>query len=221
VTYLFEGEEVHRDSMGNVETIRPAELNVMTAGRGVVHSERSDAAWRARGGTLHGLQLWLALPVANEDDEPSFAHHEGDDLPWVERPGARAHILFGATSKAFHPTRPHLIDVTLDEGASFEIARPGEESAVYVVEGEVAAAGRVFGPKRLLVAAPDATIAMVARRPSRLVVLGGPPLDGKRLIDWNFVSSSRERIEAARAAWLAREFPRIPGDDVEFVPLPG
>jgi redox-sensitive bicupin YhaK (pirin superfamily) len=225
VTYLFEGEGVHRDSLGTVAVVRPGEINLMTAGRGVVHSERSDPAWRAQGGALHGLQLWLGLPTANEEDEPSFEHHGRAALPEVAAAGARARVLLGealgARSPATHPSRPLLLDVALDAGASFEVDGAGEERAVYVVEGEVVVGQRSFGGLRLLVVAPGAALLVVARRASRVVVLGGPPLDGERFIEWNFVSSSRERIERAKAAWRAQTFPRIPGDDQEFVPLPG
>lgn len=224
VTYLFEGEGVHRDSIGSVQVVRPGEINLMTAGRGVVHSERADPAWRARGGTMHGLQLWLGLPIANEEDAPSFAHHGREALPRVDLRGGRAHVLLGealgVASPAAHPSRPVLVDVALDAGAIIEVPASIEERAVYVVEGEVAAGRRSFGARRLLVGAPSAAIALVARRASRVVVLGGAPLDGKRHMDWNFVSSSRERIEQAKAAWRAQTFPRIPGDDQEYVPLP-
>jgi redox-sensitive bicupin YhaK (pirin superfamily) len=223
VTYLFEGEGVHRDSLGTVAVVRPGEINLMTAGRGVVHSERSAPERRAQGGAMHGLQLWLGLPTANEEDEPSFEHHGRAALPEVAAAGARARVLLGealgARSPAAHPSRPLLLDVALDAGASFEVDGTGDERAVYVVEGEVAVGRRSFGSLRLLVLAKGAAV-LVARHPSRVVVLGGPPLDGKRFIEWNFVSSSRERIERAKAAWRAQAFPRIPGDDQELVPLP-
>ncbi|MFT3770280.1 MAG: pirin family protein [Minicystis sp.] len=225
VTYLFEGEGVHRDSIGSVQVVRPGEINLMTAGRGIVHSERSDPAWRARGGTFHGLQLWLGLPTANEEDEPSFEHAGGADLPRVTSPGVEARVLLGSalgeTSPVAHPARPVMIDVRLDTKAVFEIPSTDEERAIYVVDGEVSAGSRSFTRHRLLVSAPGAAVRVVAERPSRVVVIGGAPLDGKRFMDWNFVSSSRARLDAARAAWRAQTFPRIPGDDREHIPYPG
>lgn len=224
VTYLFEGEAFHRDSIGSAQAIRPGDVNLMTAGKGVVHSERSEPAWREQGGALHGLQLWLGLPIANEEDEPTFEHHPRASFPEIEREGARARVVLGSAlgerSPIEHPSKPWLVDVALDAGASFLVESTSEERAVYVIEGEVAVRGRSFGPRRLLVGAPQAAIAVTARRPSRIVLLGGLPLDGKRFMDWNFVSSSRERIEAAKAMWRAQTFPRVPGDDREYVPLP-
>jgi redox-sensitive bicupin YhaK (pirin superfamily) len=224
VTYLLEGEVVHRDSLGNVQPIRPGELNLMTAGRGVVHSERSGDVFRARGGSLHGLQLWLALPAAHEEDAPSFSHHDHDAFPLVTLGGTQARLLLGealgASSPVAHPSLPVMLDASLDPGASLAVPPGIEEIAVYVVEGEVAAGALAFGRHRLLVRAPGAALELVARRASRVVLIGGPPLDGKRFMDWNFVSSSQGRIDRAREAWRAQTFPRIPGDDQEYVPLP-
>jgi redox-sensitive bicupin YhaK (pirin superfamily) len=224
VTYLLEGEAVHRDSLGSTQTIRPGEINLMTAGRGIVHSERSGDAFRARGGILHGLQLWLALPAANEEDAPSFSHHDLDAFPSVTLGDARARVLLGealgAASPIAHPSLPVMIDAALDPGATLAVPPGIAECAVYVVEGEVAAGALAFERHRLLVCAPGAALELVARRPSRVVLVGGPPLDGKRFMDWNFVSSSRDRIDRAREAWRAQTFPRIPGDDQEYTPLP-
>jgi redox-sensitive bicupin YhaK (pirin superfamily) len=224
VTYLIEGEAVHRDSLGNAQVIRPGELNLMTAGRGIVHSERTTDAERARGGALHGLQLWLGVPVANEDDDPLFSHHDHDAFPPVMSGGARARVLLGealgAASRVAHPSRPVLIDVQLDGGAAFAVPARIEACAVYVMDGEVAVGALTFGRHRLLVRAPAAELEIVARRASRVVVLGVPPLDGERFMEWNFVSSSRDRIARAREAWRAQAFPRIPGDDRERIPFP-
>jgi redox-sensitive bicupin YhaK (pirin superfamily) len=226
VTYLFEGGCVHRDSLGSVQEIRPGEINLMTAGRGVVHSERSGPAERAAGGTLHGLQLWLGVPSDREEDDPSFEHRPRGDFPELSGDGRRARVLLGAalgaTSPMAHPSRPLLVDATLDAGGSLPIAATSEDRAVYVVEGEVAldGQGRSFGPLHLLVVAATEAIRVTAVRPSRVVLLGGPPLSGRRFLDWNFVASSRERLDRAREAWRAQTFPRIPGDDEEFVPLP-
>jgi redox-sensitive bicupin YhaK (pirin superfamily) len=224
VTYLFEGEIVHRDSLGSVVTIRPGDVNLMTAGRGIVHSERSDPAWRAEGGTLHGLQMWLGLPRAHEEDEPSFSHHPRASFPEANISGRRARLLLGsalgAASPIQHPSRPWLVEVELSSGASFTVERSDEERAVYIVEGEVAVGRRSFGTGRLLVGAPSAEFAVTATRASRIVALGGPPLDGKRFMYWNFVSSSAERLERAKDEWRRHAFPTIPGDDRERVELP-
>ena len=224
VTYLLEGEEMHRDSIGSVQVIRPGDINLMTSGRGVVHSERSEPAWRARGGTFHGLQLWLGLPTANEEDAPSFVHVDRDAFPHLDRGGVSVRVLLGSalgmTAPIEHPARPVMIDVRLAAGAELELPSMDGELAAYVVDGEVAAGGRTFARQRLLVAAPSAALRLVARLPSHVVVIGGPPLDGKRFMDWNFVSSSRERIEQAKAAWREQTFPRIPGDDREHIPYP-
>ncbi|APR79252.1 Pirin-related protein [Minicystis rosea] len=224
VTYLLEGEAVHRDSIGSVQVVTPGEINLMTAGRGVVHSERSDPAWRARGGTFHGLQLWLGLPTESEEDEPWFVHRDRDAFPRVDAAGVSARVLLGSalgvTAPIEHPARPVMIDVDLAAGAIFDVPNEGGEHAVYIVEGEVSAGSRTFARHRLLVAAPAQKLCLVARQPSRVVVIGGPPLDGKRFMDWNFVHSTRERIEQAKAAWRDQTFPRIPGDDREHIPYP-
>jgi redox-sensitive bicupin YhaK (pirin superfamily) len=224
VTYLLEGEGVHRDSMGNVQVVRPGEVNLMSAGRGVAHSERSDAATRARGGAMEGLQLWVALPAANEDDEPSFAHAGLAELPRAHGEGWTARVLlgdaFGVTSPLPHPSRPLFVDVALDEGASLDVPADGLDLAVYVARGEIQVGARAFRRQRLLVRAPGARVRLRALGPSRVVLLGGPALPEPRFIEWNFVATSRERIARAKAAWRARTFPPIPGDDAERVELP-
>lgn len=227
VTYFFEGENVHRDSLGTVQTIRPGDVNLMTAGRGVVHSERADPAWRERGGLVHGVQIWLALPVENEDDPPSFEHHGAAALPQVApAAGVRGRVIageaFGARSPLRHPGRPLLVDLVLDAGACLD-ALPdggeGEERGVLVVAGAIELSGQALGADRLAALRPGAAAGLRATEPSRVMLLGGPPL-GARLLEWNFVASTRERIDRARDAWKAQAFPRIPGDDQEFIPYP-
>ncbi len=223
VTYFLQGENVHRDSLGTVQTNVPGDLNIMTAGGGVVHSERADPAWRARGGTMHGIQIWLALPLDREDDDPSFQHHPKATLPEIApAAGARGRVLlgaaFGGVSPAAHPSEPTLVDLELEAGATIELpALP--EGGVFVIEGEVALGEATLGANRLAVLRPQAQVTLVAQRAARVLVLGGPPV-GARLIEWNFVASTRDRIERASAAWRGQRFPKIPGDDQEFVPLP-
>lgn len=224
VTYFFAGENVHRDSLGTVQVNRPGDVNVMTAGRGVVHSERADPAFRARGGSMHGVQMWLALPLEHEDDEPSFEHHPEATLPAIAPAvGARGRVLigeaFGATSPIRHPSQPWLVDLELAPGAEI-VAQPDvAERAVLVIAGAVRVGGATLGVDELAVLAPATAPRLCADEPTRLLFVGGAPM-GPRLIEWNFVASTRERIERASADWTARRFPVIPTDADEFVPLP-
>ncbi|MFO0576189.1 MAG: pirin family protein [Polyangia bacterium] len=230
VTYLVQGENIHRDSLGTVQRNCGRDLNLMTAGRGVVHSERADAEWRRTGGRLDGVQLWLALPTANEEDAPSFQHAPAAELPSVlPAPGVRGQVLLGrfldASSPVRHPSAPLLCDLELGAGASLvlDAVPAGEgphERAVFVLSGEVIAGEHVLTPDHLAVLVPTQPLCLLARTASRVLLVGGPPLDGPRYIDWNFVSSSPARIAAARAAWQERRFPLVPGDEEEFVPLP-
>jgi redox-sensitive bicupin YhaK (pirin superfamily) len=225
VTYLFHGEIVHRDSLGNTQSIRPDELNLMSAGRAITHSERSPADARQAGAALHGLQLWLALPLAAEAGEPGFQHHSAASLPRFERDGVRGRVVLGEyrglRSPARDPSAPLLIDLDIESGASFTLDLATAECALYVVGGEVEVEGCRFPRHHLLVQKAGAMLTVTAVTGARAVVLGGPALDAPRYIDWNFVASSRERIEHAKAAWRAQTFPKIPGDDREFIPLPG
>ena len=224
VTYLFDGEMVHRDSLGSEQPIRPGAVNWMTAGRGIVHSERSPAAARAAGPALHGMQLWVALPTDAEECEPSFQHHPAQALPTVERAGARVGVLagsaYGATSPVATMSPLFYVEARVEPGA--ELALPDEHRgrAAYVVEGAVAVDGASFGEGRMLVFRPGTRARLRALDPSRLMLLGGAPLDGERHIWWNFVSSSKERIERAKDDWREGRFPRVPGDEHELVPLP-
>ena len=218
VTYLFEGENVHRDSLGTVQHVRAGDLNIMSAGRGIVHSERHDRDLPAT--TFHGVQIWLALPEANEDDAPSFAHHPAASLPALDEPGVTGRVLigsFGVSSPVEHPSRPVLVDLAMEPGACVEVAAPktGDERGIYVVSGRVRVGELELGADQLGVG--DGRIEALA--PSRVIVIGGPAMT-KRLIDWNFVASTQDRIDRARAAWRDQTFAKIPGDDREYVPLP-
>jgi redox-sensitive bicupin YhaK (pirin superfamily) len=224
ITYLFEGEILHRDSLGTVQPIQPGALNWMTAGRGIVHSERSPDAARAAGVSLHGLQLWVALPRAQEEAPPSFQHHAAGDLPALSRDGARLRVIAGSVYGAASPVRVlsplFYVDAQLDPGAELALPEEHAQRAVYVVEGSVACDGEAHGPGRMLVFREGAPARIHTREPSRVMLLGGAGLDGERHVFWNFVSSSRERIERAKADWREKRFPKVPGDEVEFIPLP-
>jgi len=224
VTYLFDGEITHRDSLGTAVAIKPGEVNWMTAGRGIVHSERTGAALRRTGGPIHGLQMWVALPAAKEEMEPGFAHHDAAEFPSVEDNGKRVRVvlgaLYGARSPAATTSDTIFADVTLKAGATLPIAPDAEERAVYLTQGEIDIAGDRFGPGQLLVLRHGDAIAATATQDTRLVLLGGAAMDGPRHIWWNFVSSRKERIEQAKAEWTAGHFAKVPGDEIEFIPLP-
>jgi redox-sensitive bicupin YhaK (pirin superfamily) len=224
VTYFLAGENVHRDSLGTVQVNRPGDVNLMTAGRGVVHSERAEPAFRETGGALHGVQIWLALPDAHEDDAPSFEHHPEPTLPAIApAQGARGRVLlgaaFGARSPIRHPSDPLLVDLQLDAGAALDVPAEAAERALFVIAGELCVGDDTLPADHLAVLG-GAPARVTASTATRALLLGGPPL-GPRFIEWNFVASSRDRIDRARAAWRAREFPVIPTDDQEFIPWPG
>jgi redox-sensitive bicupin YhaK (pirin superfamily) len=229
VTYLFEGEMLHRDSLGSVQLIKPGDINWMTAGRGIVHSERTPPEARAAGTTMHGLQLWVGLPREHEEAPPAFRHHDGATLPLVERDGARVRVMageaFGVRSPVEALSRLVYLDVTLAPGASVELPGSLGERGVYVIEGQVASAGQTVALHHMLiVGGADARVS--SERGARFVVVGGEPFPEPRHIYWNFVSSSEERLEQAKRDWRERRgqadgpFPLVPGDEKEFIPLP-
>ena len=223
VTYLFEGEIVHRDSLGSQQTIRPGDINWMTAGRGIVHSERSGPAQRDAEARLNGLQLWIALPAEHEETEPQFRHHPGETLPTVELAGAHVRVLAGALYGQRSPVATlsplFYADAMLPAECELPLTDAYSERAVYVIEGRLTVQGGSAGPGRMLVFAPEAGRVLRSEHGARVALLGGEPL-GERHIYWNFVSSSLERIEQAKRAWREGRFPRVPGDDTEFIPLP-
>jgi redox-sensitive bicupin YhaK (pirin superfamily) len=224
VTYLFEGEILHRDSLGNAQRIAPGEVNWMTAGRGIVHSERTPAELRARGSRSHGLQLWVALPTSHEEDAPSFQHHEAATLPTVTEGRVELRILagsaYGATAPVATLSPLFYVEAWIEPGAGLTLPVPYEERAAYVVEGTVRYGDRVFEPRQMLVFAPGAAGVLTAETRARVMLVGGERLDGPRHVWWNFVSSSRERIEKAKADWKNEVFPKVPGDEHERTPLP-
>ncbi|MEI7445561.1 MAG: pirin family protein [Burkholderiales bacterium] len=223
VTWLFDGEILHRDSLGSVQSIRPGEVNWMVAGRGIVHSERAPAARRGGPSRSHGLQVWVALPRGREDDAPSFAHVPAAEVPRHEADRARLAIVagdaWGLRSPVPVASRTLYAVGTLAAGASLALPDDHVERAVYVVEGAVELDGTVVEAGRLATVEPGDAAVVTARADARIAVFGGDPLDGPRFVWWNFVSSDRERIEAAKARWQADAFPRIDGE-TERIPLP-
>ena len=223
VTYLFAGSIVHRDSLGSVQSIEPGAVNWMTAGHGIVHSERSDRDLRMHRQELYGIQIWVALPKQYEETDPDFTHYAATSLPVIEGEGAEIRViagsLFGKTSPVKTFSELFYGAATLQSGASFALDSKYQERAIYVLDGTVLIAGQPFESGRLLVFATGDAISVKASSATRILLIGGEPLDGPRYLWWNFVSSSRERIEAAKADWKAGRFPSVAGD-LEFIPLP-
>ena len=224
VTYLFDGEIMHRDSLGTAAPIRPGEVNWMTAGRGIVHSERTGPERRAQGDSLHGLQCWVALPAEQEEMAPAFAHHGVDEFPMVRDNGKTVRVvvgsLYGASSPVATTSETIFANAKLAAGSVLPLDAGAEERAVYLIEGEIDIAGDRFGPDRLLVFKPGDAITIRAVSDAHLVIVGGAAMDGPRHIWWNFVSSRKDRIEQAKAEWAAGHFGKVPGDEIEFIPLP-
>ena len=230
VTYMFEGELRHRDSLGCDQVIRPGDVNWMTAGRGIAHSERTDAAPRRDGQRLHGVQSWVALPEEAAEVEPSFHHHPEASLPELERDGARLRLIAGSAYGETSPVKTYspifYLAAEADTGAAIELPSEYAERALYIVDGAVEADGASYEGGRMLVFAEGAAPVIVATAPSRLMLLGGAPL-GERIIWWNFVASSRERIETAKADWTRSAEAgfrdsafALPPGETEFIPLP-
>jgi len=224
VTYLFEGQIFHRDSLGSAMSIEPGALNLMSAGRGIVHSERETSEVRSKPRRLHGIQAWAALPKSHEETAPIFMHHGVDALPRLEGEGKRIRIimgsLFGQRSPAEFPHETFYAEAVLAPGAVLPLDPDYEERGIYVASGEIDIAGDRFEAGRLLTFRPGDRISVLALSQSRLMLLGGAPMDGPRHIWWNFVSSSKDRIDAAKADWVQRRFALVPGDEKEFIPLP-
>lgn len=224
LTYLFEGEMLHRDGLGSVQKILPGDVNWMTAGSGIAHSERTPDEVRAGESKMFGIQSWIALPREAEEADPAFFHHGAGELPMVEGEGVSARLiagsLFGKRSPVSTFSETFYADVTLEAGAEFKVGREREERAIYVVEGSISAAGEgPFHAHQLLVLKPGEEIVVRSERGARFMLLGGEPLDEKRYIWWNFVSSSQERIEQAKEDWREGRFAAVPGE-TELIPLP-
>jgi redox-sensitive bicupin YhaK (pirin superfamily) len=226
VTFLIEGEIMHRDSLGSEQAIRPGEVNWMTAGSGIVHSERTPQSQRATGGSLFGLQTWVALPKHLEETAPAFRHYGADAIPTAEDAGARLSLIAGHADGLKSPveTLSDMIyaDLVLAPGARYRFAAEHVERAVYVVTGSLRIEGQdgTFGAAELVVLKPDAEVVLTTGEATRLMLVGGEPFPEKRYVYWNFVSSSAERIDQAKDDWRHGRFARVPGDSEEWIPLP-
>lgn len=225
VTYLFDGKIRHRDSLGTEMVIEPGDINLMTAGRGIVHSERTPEELRGEPMSVSGLQTWLALPDGGEEVPPLFENTARTDLPVFESEGAGGRVVIGSFGGLKSPVRTAsdtlYADINLAPGGRVKIAPESEERAIYLLEGEVEITGDRFAPDQLLVFRPGDEIIVTSAQGAHFMLFGGAAFDSRRYIWWNFVSSSRERIEQAKEEWKSGRFDIVPGDEEEFIPLPG
>ncbi len=223
VTYLFDGAILHRDSLGSLQEIVPGDVNWMTAGRGIVHSERTPDALRERGHTVHGIQTWVALPLEHEADAPSFEHHEAATLPKRAADGVSLTVIagdaFGLRSPVTTFSRTLYVAAEFAAGGSLVLDPSHQERAVYLVEGDLTIDGTPLDAAQMAVLVPGTTVALTSGAGARVMVLGGDRLEGERFIDWNFVASSRDAIERAKDAWTRQEMGKVPGE-TEWIPLP-
>ncbi|KVR01358.1 pirin family protein [Burkholderia ubonensis] len=223
VTYLFDGAILHRDSLGSLQEIVPGDVNWMTAGRGIVHSERTPDALRERGHTVHGIQTWVALPLAHETDAPSFEHHEAAALPKLNDDGVSLTVIagdaFGLRSPVTTFSRTLYVAAEFADGGRLVLDASHEERAIYLVDGDLAIDCTPLDPAQMAVLAPGATVTLTSGAGARAMLLGGDRLEGERFIDWNFVASSRDAIERAKEAWTRQEMGKVPGE-TEWIPLP-
>ena len=223
VSYLYEGAIHHRDSLGSDQVIRPGDVNWMTAGRGIVHSERTPAAERAAGHRAHGIQTWVALPLDHEDDAPEFRHYDAATLPEATLDGVRLRVIAGHAFGMESPVRVYAptlyVDAQFAGGTRLVLPTEHEERALYVVEGTVGVGDQVVTAGHMLVLPSVGEFEIVADEPSRVLLCGGARLDGERFLWWNFVASSKERLERAKADWSGQRFGQVPGE-TEFIPLP-
>ncbi len=222
VTYLFDGEMLHRDSLGFVQVIRAGAVNWMTAGRGIAHSEKVTEEILASGQRLHGIQVWVALPVESEDIEPRFEHYAAEDIPAVDLEGANARVVigsaYGLTSPVQTESETLYVELKIDADASVELPRT-EELGVFVVDGDISVDGQVIPAGFLAVVENDAAVTIEASSRSHVMLCGGATLPGERILWWNFVSSSRARLQQAKADWRDGRFEPVPGES-DFIPLP-
>jgi redox-sensitive bicupin YhaK (pirin superfamily) len=224
VTYLFDGAIEHRDSLGTLATIRPGALNLMTAGKGIVHSERTPPAERASGSPIGGMQTWLALPDGKEEIDPAFEHVAAADLPQIEDNGITARVIMGSLWGRTAPTTQHAetiyADIAMQAGATLPIDAGADERAVLVATGSASLDGEHLETHSLYVLQPGVPMMLRAESDCRVMLLGGEAFKTPRHVWWNFVSSSRDRIDQAKADWKAGAFPKVPGDEEEFIPIP-
>lgn len=222
VTYLFDGEILHRDSLGSVQAIRPGDINLMVAGSGIVHSERERPAVHNVAHHLHGLQLWLALPVQHEETEPAFYHYPDASIPALEVDGVPVRVMMGQAYGARSPVKVFAdtlyVEATLKSGQSLSLP-DAEERAIYVASGTLQAQHSTITEHAMAVFNRQPGISVTAMEDTRIAIIGGQVL-GERFIEWNFVSSRQQRIEQAKQDWQQRRFPVVPGDEEEFIPLP-
>lgn len=223
VTYLLQGAMMHRDSLGSIQRIEPGDVNWMTAGAGIVHSERTPDEERAAGHALHGLQTWVALPLAHEQSEPSFTHFPAESLPTIVLPGVKLRVIagtaFGQRSPASTFSPMFYVAADMEAGAAFDLYPEHEQRGVYGIEGDITVAGEALTTHHMALLRPWSTVRIEARSRTVLVLLGGSKLDGERVIWWNFVASSQGLIDSASERWRAQAFARVPGE-TEFIPLP-
>ena len=223
VTYLFEGEILHRDSLGSLQPIRPGDINLMVAGRGIVHSERERPEVTAVAHKLHGLQLWLALPEADEEIESAFYHYPGTRIPSVTVGGVPVRVMIGSAYGVTSPVKTFAetlyVEARLQPGQTLLLPE-AEERAVYVASGSVKARDDVIPEHAMAVFSPEPGVLLEAVNEARIGIIGGERMT-PRFIEWNFVSSRKARIDQAKADWQAQRFPKVPGDEEEFIPLPG
>jgi redox-sensitive bicupin YhaK (pirin superfamily) len=224
VTFLFEGAIDHRDSIGTFQRIEPGAVNLMTAGSGITHSERSPGDERAHGPTLDGIQTWIALPRAKEEVDAAFEHVAAERLPVVEGDGVRARLIMGDAFGAVSPVTCHsptlYAELVLGAGGAIDIPADADERALYLVSGDAEVDETPIGEQQLVILAPGGRPVLRSRNGAKVMLCGGAPMDGERIVWWNFVSSSRERINEAKRAWKAGEFALPPNDEEEFIPLP-
>jgi redox-sensitive bicupin YhaK (pirin superfamily) len=222
VTYLFEGEILHRDSLGSCATIEPGDINLMVAGSGIVHSERERPEVRNQPHRLHGLQLWLALPEADEETEPAFHHYDKNEIPGTDINGVPVRVMMGTAYGLTSPVKVFAetlyIEAALSEGQQLTLPK-AEERGLYVASGQLEINGRLLDSGHMAVLEPGTASVTALTDECRIALVGGEQL-GKRFIDWNFVSSRAERIEQAKQDWRDQRFPQVPGDEDEFIPLP-
>ncbi|MEW6577297.1 MAG: pirin family protein [Pseudomonadota bacterium] len=224
VTYLFEGAIDHRDSLGTYATIRPGALNLMTAGKGIVHSERTPAAERSSGSPISGMQTWLALPDGKEEIDPAFEHVAADELPQIDGDGVVARVIMGSLWGVTAPTTQHAetiyADIAMNAGASLLIDAQADERGILVAMGSASLDGQALETHSLYILQPGVPMTLRASTDARVMLLGGEAFKTPRHVWWNFVSSSRDRINQAKDDWRAGRFPIVPGDDKESIPIP-
>lgn len=223
VTYLFDGAILHRDSLGSVQEIHPGDVNWMTAGAGIVHSERTPDVIRNSGGALHGIQVWVALPKAHENTEPAFTHHPAATLPTLTLPGVTLRVIAGSAFGKRSPVQTFsdlfYVAAELEQGASLIVPPEHPERAVYLVDGAVRIDASPLEERHMAVLPAARPLTIEAETRARIMLLGGKPIDGDRIIWWNFVASSKAAIQQAKERWRAQEFGKVP-DETEWIPLP-